>query len=497
MEPQGVPCMSRRAKAFLMLLFLTTTRCFSTGNASSVSVTVDVFNDAATPRSVVEFAEQEASRIFIAAGLEMTWVDCLAKQENVLSAGCPPSRGPTHLNLRILPHGKRVKEDSFGVAFLATDGAGTYIDVFYDAVEKLHHESNTSPGRLLGHVMAHEIGHLLIGSNAHSNWGIMCPVWSRRELRGIEMGSVFFTGDQARRMRNRLLSPVVMAEQKSFERLAATITCSESSAARNVGNLKGQKNEIPFGLYNGNLIIVKATVGSVKNVNFILDTGTSPTVIDQAMADRFNLRGTSALLQTLTGTIQVQSVTLPRIQIGSLHADSITGLVEDLTFLKRSLGISLGGIAGLDILRSSSFTIDYGRQKIIFGYIAGSEKTVHFETQIPYLSIKAKIAGQEVRLLVDSGTGGLLVYRNRFRTTVEQLNIDPSASISTATGGGTHVRWLSTEVSLEKGSLGARKVAIADVNSDPQNDFDGLFGLTTMGFRKVSFDFENGLFGWE
>jgi len=211
--------MGRRAKAFLMLLVLTTTRCFSTGNSSAVSVTVGVFNDAATPRTVVEFAEQEASRIFMAAGLEITWVDCLARQENVLSATCPPPQDPTHLNLRILPRGKKLKEDSFGVAFLAVDGTGTYIDVFYDAVEKLHHESNTSPGRLLGHVMAHEIGHLLIGSHAHSNWGIMCPVWGQRELRSMEMGSLFFTGDQATRMRTRLLSAaVVMADQENFKR---------------------------------------------------------------------------------------------------------------------------------------------------------------------------------------------------------------------------------------------------------------------------------------
>src|SRR6266498_1149327 len=279
--------------------------------------------------------------------------------------------------------------------------------------------------------------------------------------------------------------------------IATTMTCSGSSAARDIGSPKGQKTEIPFGLYNGNLIIVKATVGSVKNVNLILDTGTSPTVINQVMADRLNVRGKSGLLQTLTGTIRVQSVMLPRIQIGPLHADSIMGVVEDLSFLERSIGISLGGIAGLDILRSSNFAIDYRRQKIIFGPIAASEKAVQFETQIPYLSVKAKIAGQEVRLLVDSGTGGLLVYRNRLRAAVEQLHIDPNASISTAASGGTHVRWLSTEVSIGKGNLGARNVAIADVDSDPQDDFDGLLGFATMGFRKVSFDFENGLFGWE
>jgi hypothetical protein len=124
--------------------------------------------------------------------------------------------------------------------------------------------------------------------------------------------------------------------------IAVTITCSGSSAARDIGSPKRPKTEIPFGFYNGNLIIVKATVGSVENVNLILDTGTSPTVINQVMADRLNVRGKFGLLQTLTGTIQVQSVTLPRIQIGPLHADSITGVVEDLSFLERSLGISLG-----------------------------------------------------------------------------------------------------------------------------------------------------------
>jgi predicted aspartyl protease len=275
--------------------------------------------------------------------------------------------------------------------------------------------------------------------------------------------------------------------------------CRASPSPRHTDHVEEQsraKAEVPFELYNHNLIIVKATIGPIKNVNMILDTGTSPTAINQVIADRLKVRGKPGLLQTLTGTTQVQSVTMPRIQIGPLRADPITGVVEDLSFVERSLGISLGGIAGLDILRSSSFTIDYRRQRIVFGPVAASEKAVHFETQIPYLSVKATIEGQEVRLLVDSGTWGLLVYRNRLRIAPKQLHVDPNASISTA-GGTTHVRWLSTEVSIGKGSLGARNVAIADVDSDPQNDFDGFLGPATIGFRKVSFDFENGLFGWE
>ncbi len=52
---------------------------------------------------------------------------------------------------------------------------------------------------------------------------------------------------------------------------AFTSTCSGSCPARDIGSAKGQKTEIPFDLYNGNLIIVKATVGSFKSLNLILD----------------------------------------------------------------------------------------------------------------------------------------------------------------------------------------------------------------------------------
>jgi predicted aspartyl protease len=275
--------------------------------------------------------------------------------------------------------------------------------------------------------------------------------------------------------------------------------CVASSSPRPRESAEDQsasKAEISFQLYNGNLIIVKATIGTVKNVNMILDTGTSPSAISKEMGDRLKLRGKTESLQTLNGTIQTQSLILPSIQIGPLAASPIRVVVQDLTFLERSLGISLGGIAGLDILSKGSLTIDYRTKKIVFGPIAASEKTVRFESQKPFLTVKAMIEGQEVRLLVDSGTWGLLVFRNRLQTTQHQDQFDSNVSISSA-GGMTHVRWLRAGVLLGNDNLGARNVAIADIDSDPQNDFDGLLGFAKMGFRKVSFDFDNALFGWD
>jgi predicted aspartyl protease len=279
--------------------------------------------------------------------------------------------------------------------------------------------------------------------------------------------------------------------------ISSVAPCWGLLSARDTESAKERAEaEVPFELYNGNLIIVKATIGRVKNVNMILDTGTSPTAISKAIADRLKLQGRTESLQTLARVIQTRSVILPRIQIGPLDAKSIRVILQDLTFMERSLGISLGGIAGLDILSTDSFTIDYHRRKIAFGSITASEKAVRFETQVPFLTITAKIEGQKIRLLVDSGTWGLLLYRNRLGTAAGQLLSDSNASISTV-GGMTHVRWLSAEVSLGKNDLGACNVAVVDLDSESQNHFDGLLGFAKMGFRKVSFDFKNGLFGWE
>ena len=254
--------------------------------------------------------------------------------------------------------------------------------------------------------------------------------------------------------------------------------------------------EVPFQFLNENLVIVKVTVGAVKKVNMIFDTGTNPTAISHKLAQRLKLPGKTEALQTLNGTVQTQSLILPSIQIGPLKGRHIRVLVQDLTSMERILGISLGGIVGLDILRTSTFTIDYRSKKIVFGKVAASKNAVKFETQEPFLTVKATVQGQPILLLVDSGTWGLLLYRNRLKTTREQVHFDKNAAISSP-GGFTHLGWLRAGVSLGKGSLGTRNVAIADMDADPQNNFDGLLGFASMGFLKVSFDFENGLLGWE
>ena len=107
--------------------------------------------------------------------------------------------------LHILPREKASSDSAYGEAFLADDGVGKYADVFLDRIGQTHRECGVDRSRLLGAVAAHELGHLL-GLQSHSWVGIMTPSWSGENLKRVAMGATYFTGEQAARMRRRILS---------------------------------------------------------------------------------------------------------------------------------------------------------------------------------------------------------------------------------------------------------------------------------------------------
>ncbi len=51
---------------------------------------------------------------------------------------------------------------------------------------------------ILGCVIAHEVGHLLLGSNSHSGSGIMQGHWERGQIRKAMTGNLPFTPEQVK-----------------------------------------------------------------------------------------------------------------------------------------------------------------------------------------------------------------------------------------------------------------------------------------------------------
>lgn len=174
---------------------------------SGVQVTITILDEAPIPQNVLKQATQEASRIFHTAGVNSVWIVCqLPNAVRSVPPDCLSRPDLTHLSLRIVPWSSQHGDSTFGVAFLSEKGLGTYSDVFYSSAESLSWRCGASLGRVLGHVMAHEIGHLLLGTHSHSPVGIMRPQWQGEELRQVGMGTLLFTPEQARKMQARLLA---------------------------------------------------------------------------------------------------------------------------------------------------------------------------------------------------------------------------------------------------------------------------------------------------
>jgi hypothetical protein len=162
-------------------------------------VIVSIYNDAGVPGSILVGAERRAGSIFARANFEVAWVNCTSASES--DPACMQTNFPGHLALRIIPgRARSMSNTALGVAFLSRDGAGKYCDVFWQRAEDLHGASNLDVSSILGSVMAHEMGHLLIGSNAHAISGIMRAHWGVEELRRIATGTLWFTAQQAELM---------------------------------------------------------------------------------------------------------------------------------------------------------------------------------------------------------------------------------------------------------------------------------------------------------
>lgn len=103
-----------------------------------------------------------------------------------------------------------------GLARTRAAERGRVADVYWDTIEKFRPFS----ARVLGHVMAHEIGHLLLPTRAHSRDGLMRASWDRRDVERLKTGGLLFTRDQGDLIRRKIAD--LTREEVIDYRLAAS-----------------------------------------------------------------------------------------------------------------------------------------------------------------------------------------------------------------------------------------------------------------------------------
>jgi hypothetical protein len=189
------------------------------------AITIHVYDYVGVDPQTLTEAERTASRVFRKAGVESQWTG--------------PSRSFESSDIQldivagVMVDRLGLPDGVIGVAPGAEPGRRLSY-VFYDRVESLAakqmsrraHASiceGASTAQILGYAMAHEIGHLLLNLQTHSDVGIMRANWDVRTLQDACYGYLLFTRQQAELMRTEVQRRLIDLEASRREQSAAPL----------------------------------------------------------------------------------------------------------------------------------------------------------------------------------------------------------------------------------------------------------------------------------
>lgn len=257
-------------------------------------------------------------------------------------------------------------------------------------------------------------------------------------------------------------------------------------------------SQISFKLYDNYLLVVQGSLGKLKKRNFLIDTGASPTVIDQSIAQQLEMTALTEPSDTtnvVSGSVKTQFALLPSLQLGPIRRQTFRVVIADLGFLHSKVGTRIDAVVGLDVLGESSFRIDYQKKRIVFGPIEMDASAVPFGSNPPLVTVQMMLDDQPMRVLVDTGTAGLILFKNHLGAWEPRLPSGGLMKISDLGGPASLPIVTVTDTRVGRLDMGARNAYLADGHNCC--DFDGLMGISARRFKQVAFDFEHKFITWQ
>jgi hypothetical protein len=234
------------------------------------------------------------------------------------------------------------------------------------------------------------------------------------------------------------------------------------------------------------LVVAEGQFGAaIERQNFIIDTGTSPSILNFGVARRLGLPLSQAKLSAIGRQSETLAAMVPEIRLGPLQAVSVPVLVMDLSSVEHDLNLSIAGILGMDVLSKSSFRLDYANQLIEFGDFAPEGIPINLSTgaDLPIAEIKA--GGKLLRLLVDTGSDRLVLFGVRSAAEISS-NTTNSLLQGSSVASPVPVRSASSLEFELSGQRFRQNAYFVPGSEEPL--FDGLLSVRSLGIRVLSLD---------
>ena len=255
-------------------------------------------------------------------------------------------------------------------------------------------------------------------------------------------------------------------------------------------------NTTTLRLARGTWLLISVSVDGEGPFTFLLDTGTTRTLIDDELARSLGKQALGeTTVRTPSGVSRAALVRVDRLRVGDRES-RVIALVLDVDRI-RSLPKDVVGILGLDFLSRYNFHIDYENRRLTLDD-KGAERPVEGGTEVSArldrgrLLLEASSARQDdhVWLALDTGAHRLVVYIDDTRKS-SFVERDRYRWRKLASAGGVRIVTEARVKHMAFGSLEFHDVPATLLTSPVTTLEDGL--LPGHLFRSLFVDPEQGL----
>jgi predicted aspartyl protease len=251
-----------------------------------------------------------------------------------------------------------------------------------------------------------------------------------------------------------------------------------------------RQDVVRFDLYRDYLIVVRGSAGPLKGLNFLLDTGASPTVLDRQVAEKLHLDQLPASVAVVGGSVPAAQATAPTLEVGLAHRDNLQVLVEDLSFFQKALPVRIDAVVGLDLLGKSAFEIDYAARRIHFGSVPVLSNELPLRLQAGLPVVEAQVNHLAAHLMVDTGASALVLFERSVPRPVRVSEVRPTPG--TIGEFDRKQVWLPS-LKLGEAEFGKEPALLVRSRGEGAQDFDGLMSPAALGITKMAFDLGRGV----
>jgi hypothetical protein len=175
---------------------------FEQARPALAQITMEVTNLSDVSPAILDRAEVEVGRTFRRMGVKVIWL-----------AAAPGPAGPragSDFTIKLIiqprlagtsPHGSR-SVMAFAPRMQSTREGSIY--VFYDRVTDVAAVNRADTALLMGNVISHEMGHLLLHHAAHAAEGLMRGIWDADAIRQGAAGLLWFSPAELHEIRETL-----------------------------------------------------------------------------------------------------------------------------------------------------------------------------------------------------------------------------------------------------------------------------------------------------